>query len=133
GDVEEVGARGGMEIWNRRASDLYNLLIEPVKGQLDQNLTLCIAPDGMLQDLPFASLVSPESKRYLIEDFTLVTDPSASVFAGALDLSRRKQKGESESFLGLGNPRFNQQDFPKLRFLPSSEQELERIQSYYPQ
>ncbi len=130
--LEELRSRGGVESLNRRASDLYKLLIEPIRDQLDQNRALCVAPDGALQDLPFASLVSPSSKRYLIEEFTLVTEPSASVFARAIELSNRKQKSESESFLGLGNPRFNHHDFPKLRYLPASEQELEHIQSFYP-
>jgi CHAT domain-containing protein len=86
-----------------------------------------------LQDLPFAALVSPESRRYLIEDFTLVINPSASVFARTLDLSRNKHRSESEPFLGLGNPSFDQQAFPKLYPLPMSEREIERIQSFYPQ
>ena len=96
-----------------RLSDLYNYLIAPIGGRLDRNLTLCVAPDGVLQDLPFAALVSPESKRYLVEDFTLVVNPSASVFARAIDLSLRKQKSEQEPFLGFGNPRFDQQRFPR--------------------
>lgn len=129
----ELRTRGNLENLNRQASDLYQLLIAPISKQLDQNRALCIVPDGVLQDLPFASLVSPESKRYLIEDFTLVINPSASVFARTHDISLGKQGSESEPFLGLGNPRFNQQGFPKLHPLPASEQELERIQSFYPQ
>ena len=91
--LDELRSRGAIESLNRRASDLYKVLIEPIREHLDQNRALCVAPDGALLDLPFASLVSPESKRYLIEDFTLVTEPSASVFARALDLTFRKQKG----------------------------------------
>jgi len=131
--LDTLRARGGLENLNRQASDLYQLLIAPISKQLDQSRALCIVPDGVLQDLPFASLVSPESKRYLIEDFTLVVNPSASVFARTLDLSRSKQRSESEPFLGLGDPSFNQQAFPKLYPLPKSEQELERIRSFYPQ
>ncbi|HEY8459683.1 MAG TPA: CHAT domain-containing protein, partial [Blastocatellia bacterium] len=130
--LESLGSRAPIEKLNRQAADLYQLLIAPIDKRLDQNLTLCIAPDGVLQDLPFAALVSPESKRYLIEDFTLVVNPSASVFARAIDLTARKQRSGAESFLGLGNPRFDQQRFPKLQPLPASEQELERIQSLYP-
>ena len=130
--LEALRARAPLEQLNRQASDLYQLLIAPIGGRLDRNLTLCVAPDGALQDLPFAALVSPESKRYLVEDFTLVVNPSASVFARAIDLSLRKQKSEPEPFLGFGNPRFDQQRFPRLQALPASEQELERIQSLYP-
>jgi CHAT domain-containing protein len=130
--LEALRARAPLEQLNRQASDLYQLVIAPIGGRLDRNLTLCVAPDGALQDLPFAALVSPESKRYLVEDFNLVVNPSASVFARAIDLSLRKQKSEPEPFLGFGNPRFDQQRFPRLQALPASEQELERIQSFYP-
>jgi len=131
--LDTLRARGSLEKLNRQASDLYQMLIAPISKQLDQSRALCIVPDGVLQDLPFASLVSPESKRYLIEDFTLVINPSASVFARTQDISLRKQRSEAEPFLGFGNPRFNQQSFQKLQPLPLSEQELERIQSFYPQ
>jgi CHAT domain-containing protein len=130
--LEALRARAPLEQLNRQASDLYQLLIAPIGQRLDRNLTLCVAPDGVLQDLPFAALVSPESKRYLVEDFTLVVNPSASVFARAIELSLRKHRSEPETFLGFGNPRFDQQRFPRLQALPASEQELERIQLLYP-
>jgi CHAT domain-containing protein len=130
--LEALRARAPLEQLNRQASDLYQLLIAPIGQRLDRNLTLCVAPDGVLQDLPFAALFSPESKRYLVEDYTLVVNPSASVFARAIELSLRKQKSEPETFLGFGNPRFDQQRFPRLQALPASEQELERIQLLYP-
>jgi CHAT domain-containing protein len=130
--LEALRARAPLEQLNRQASDLYQLLIAPIGRRLDRNLTLCVAPDGVLQDLPFAALFSPESKRYLVEDFTLVVNPSASVFARAVDLSLHKQRSEAEPFLGFGNPRFDQQRFPRLQALPTSEQELEHIQSLYP-
>jgi len=130
--IEALRARAPLEQLNRQASDLYQLLIAPISQRLDRNLTLCVAPDGVLQDLPFAALVSPESKRYLVEDFTLVVNPSASVFARAIELSLRKQRSEPETFLGFSNPRFDQQRFPRLQALPASEQELERIQLLYP-
>jgi CHAT domain-containing protein len=130
--LEALHTRAPLEQLNRQASDLYQLLIAPIGQRLDRNLTLCVAPDGVLQDLPFAALFSPESKRYLVEDYTLVVNPSASVFARAIELSLRKQRSEPETFLGFGNPRFDQQRFPRLQALPASEQELERIQLLYP-
>jgi CHAT domain-containing protein len=131
--LDELGKRGDIESLNGQASELYQILIAPIRKQLDPNSELCLVPDGLLQNLPFASLVSPETKRYLIEDFSLVTNPSASVFARTLEISSDKQSKWSGSFLGLGNPRFNQQRFPKLHPLPSADDELERIQDYYPE
>jgi CHAT domain-containing protein/tetratricopeptide (TPR) repeat protein len=130
--LDELRTRGNLENLNRQASDLYRLLIAPVSQQLDPNSSLCIIPDGVLRDLPFAALFSPETHRYLVEDFSLIINPSASVFARTLEISCSKPRSESEPFLGLGNPRFNQQRFPQLHPLPASDQELERIQSFYP-
>jgi CHAT domain-containing protein len=131
--LDELRKLGNLESLNRRAAELYQMLIAPISKHLDPNLTLCIVPDGVLQNLPFASLVSPETKRYLIEDFSLVINPSASVFARTLEISRAKKMSESESFLALGNPNFNQQAFPKLFPLHKSEQEIDRIRPFYPQ
>ncbi len=130
--LEALRSRAPLEKLNRQASDLYRLLIAPIGERLDRNLTLCVAPDGALRDLPFAALVSPESKRYLIEDFTLVVNPSASVFARSIESALRKPKSGLEPFLGFGNPRFDQDRFPRLQALPASEQELERVESLYP-
>jgi CHAT domain-containing protein len=131
--LDELRKLGNLDRLNSQASDLYQMLIAPIGKQLDPNRALCIVPDGILQDLPFASLVSPESKRYLIEDFSLVINPSASVFARTIDLSRNKQRSESEPLLAIGNPSFNQLPFPKLFPLPKSQQEIDRIRPFYPQ
>ncbi len=131
--LDELRARGSLEILNDKSSGLYRLLISPLSEHLDPNGTLCLVPDVVLQDLPFASLFSSETKHYLIEDFPIVINPSASVFTRTIEIARAKQRSRSESFLGLGNPRFNQQRYPKLDLLPASEHELQRIQSYYPQ
>jgi CHAT domain-containing protein len=130
--LDELRKLGNLEALNSQAAELYQLLIAPISKQLDPNRELCIVPDILLQNLPFASLVSPETKRYLIEDFSLVINPSASVFARILELSRSKKKSDSESLLGIGNPSFNQLAFPALFPLPRTEQEIERIGSFYP-
>jgi CHAT domain-containing protein/Tfp pilus assembly protein PilF len=129
--LDELRKRGNIEGLNSQASELYQWLIAPIIKQLDPNSELCIVPDGLLQNLPFAALVSPETKRYLVEDYSLVTNPSASVFARTLELSCDKQVRGSGSFLGLANPSFNRQRFPKLNPLPSSDEEIERIRSHY--
>jgi CHAT domain-containing protein len=131
--LDELRNPGDLKCLNSQAAELYQMLIAPIGKHLDPSRALCIVPDGVLQGLPFASLVSSESNRYLIEDFSLVINPSASVFARTLEISRSKQRSESEPFLALGNPSFNQQAFPKLFPLYKSEQEIEHIRSFYPQ
>jgi CHAT domain-containing protein len=130
--LDEMRKLGNLNDLNRLAAELYQLLITPLGKQLDPNRELCLIPDGVLQDLPFASLISPETKRYLIEDFALVINPSASVFARTLDLSRNKSRSEAETLLAIGNPSFNKRAFPSLFPLPRSEQEIERIGNIYP-
>lgn len=130
--LDELRKHGNLESLNRQAAELYQLLIAPIGKQLDPGKELCLVPDGILQNLPFAALVSAATNNYLIEDFSLVTNPSASLFARTLMESCDKQSSGSGSFLGLSNPRFDQQRFPKLHPLPSSDEEIERIQSLYP-
>ena len=130
--VDDLHTRGNIERIDRQSTDLYQRLIGPIAARLDPNLTLCIIPDGVLHDLPFAALVSPETHRHLVEDFALVINPSASVLARTLEISRRKQKSESEPFLGVSNPRLDQQKFPRLPALPAADRELERVTAYYP-
>lgn len=65
----------------RRASaTLYESLIGPVEGHLEAGKALCIVPDKVLNHVPLASLVSPSSGRYLIQDYHLLFSPSSSVF-----------------------------------------------------
>jgi CHAT domain-containing protein/tetratricopeptide (TPR) repeat protein len=65
-------------------SGLYDLLIGPGKrtGALAGTRDLVIVPHGVLAYLPFAALIDPESGRYLMADFGLVTMPSAAALAG---------------------------------------------------
>jgi CHAT domain-containing protein len=129
--LAELRARRNTEILNRRASDLYQLLISPISAQLDRSRELYIVPDGVLLQLPFAALVSPETQRYLVEDFSLTINPSASVLVQTMALSRSKNSSAAEALLGLSNPRFNPKRFPNLPVLPSTEEEVARVKSRY--
>jgi len=131
--LDELRTRRGVELLNRRAAELYKLLISPIAAHLDRNRVLCIVPDGVLHQLPFAALVEPKAGRYLVEEFALVTNPSASVLAQTLESTGAKPSRATEKFLGLSNPRFNQQRFKLLPTLPAAEQELARAQALYPQ
>jgi CHAT domain-containing protein len=84
-----------------------------------------------LFQLPFAALVSPETQRYLVEDFSLTVNPSASVLAQTMALARSRNWRTAEALLGLSNPRFNPKRFPNLPTLPSTEEEVARVKSKY--
>jgi CHAT domain-containing protein/Tfp pilus assembly protein PilF len=115
---------------NSRAGELYQLLIEPVAGHLDKRRTLVIIPDGVLCAVPFSALYF--SGRYLLEDYTVITCPSASVLVRTLSLGGSKRKESFDSLLTLSNPKFNHQLYRGLRPLLRSEQEAERMRQYYP-
>lgn len=111
------------------AQHLYLKLIEPVSGQLNRELQLCIIPDGVLHHLPFAALVS-SSGRFLIEDFELEFSPSATVFVSASEKATRPRK-QSEKILIVGNPRFDRNEFSSLPDLPEAVKEAEEIAAFY--
>lgn len=67
------------------AAKLTARLITPIAGKLDSSKTLCIVPDDMLFYVPFAALASPlAGERFLVEDFPVVTAPSAAIMAYTL-------------------------------------------------
>lgn len=118
-----VRSKGGIDQLNQRSSELYRHLILPINAQLDKNKLLCIIPDTGLNRFPFSALLSNE-KRYLIEDYSIVTCPSASVFIQALALAKQKPSLPTKSFIGFSNPRFDNAQYPGLPTLPSSEEEV---------
>jgi CHAT domain-containing protein/Tfp pilus assembly protein PilF len=127
----ELQLRRDLESLNRRAAELWNLLISPIAARLDRSRMLCLIPDEALHKLPFAALVSPATRRYLVEDFALAINPSASVLVRTLETTRAQSSGAPERFLGLGNPRFNRQRFPNLRALLWADEEVAHAQAFY--
>ncbi|MBI3815570.1 MAG: tetratricopeptide repeat protein, partial [Nitrospinae bacterium] len=58
------------EILNRKASDIYDIVLKPLEPYIKDRKQLFISPDGNLNLLPFESLV-PSDGRYLIEDYSI--------------------------------------------------------------
>jgi len=113
------------------AKDLYSILIKPVEKFLDKQKLLCIIPDGTLNYLPFAALVSPESGRYLFEDHLLMTSPSTSVFLSCSENALQKIGQKDENVLSIGNPTFDRAAFPDFENLPDAEREAVEVGKYY--
>jgi CHAT domain-containing protein len=63
--------------------DLHGRLLSPLQAALSGTSRLVVVADGTWQPLPFASLQNPSTGRFLIEDVTLVSTPSASIYAHA--------------------------------------------------
>lgn len=78
-----VRDRGGPPGDVAALDSLHELLVGPVlrAGALVGIRRLLIVPHGVLSYLPFAALRNPATGRYLAQDFTLVTVPSAAALA----------------------------------------------------
>jgi len=114
-----------------QAKKLYAALIRPAERYLNENLKLCVIPDDKLNFLPFASLVSPDNGRHLIEDYTLQVAPSATTFIASSENTRLRQSVLKERLLIVGNPRFDRKHFADLPDLPSAKREAEEIATLY--
>lgn len=82
---------------------LYEMLIEPVAGQLNGKKELIIVPDGVLGFLPFETLYA--KKRFLIEQYDIRYEQSMTVF----DLvNRRKYRDDRKPMLAFGGAVYDQ-------------------------
>jgi CHAT domain-containing protein len=111
------------------AQEFYNLLITPVLPQLDSDKEICLIPNQILFNLPFAALVSPNGK-YLIEEFDMFYSPSANVFVLSTQKAQERS-GPTESLLAIGDPAFDRQQLPGLQNLPESIKEVRSIAGNY--
>ena len=103
---------------------LYELLLQPLDEIASPGGTLVLIPDGQLQQLPFATIRNPRTKRYLIEDWQLVMSPSARLFT---TLARNQQMGTLSltSALLVGNPS------AQVANLPGAESEVTATAKLY--
>lgn len=117
----------------KQSTELYKLLILPIVADLDANKEVFIIPDKILNRLPFASLYSDEKQKYFIEDFTLASTPSATVYVLTTEKAKSKNSSEKEKILAIGNPAFDQNEYPNLLNLKAAEREVRNISELYPQ
>lgn len=112
-------------------AQLRELLISPVEAMLDQNRLLCVAPDKILNLLPYGALISGKTGKYLLEDFTLVYAPSSTLFIRNTDNAAKKAGYVRERLLSVGNPAFDRALFPDLPNLESAADEAREISRFY--
>jgi len=99
---------------------LYDLLIGSDRIADDR---LVIVPSGSLERLPFAALVSTASRRYLLEEHTIVMAPSAETLLGA----QQRSPDRRNTLLAISDPR--RDDTPRL---DASIVEVKQIALWYP-
>lgn len=116
----------------RLAAELSSLIFEPIRQYLDPKSLVVIVPDKMLSGLPFAAMLSPQSGRYLVEDFELQYASSSATFLLATAMaSRMPRQDRGENLLAIGDPSFNSALFPDLASLNSARREADSIAENY--
>ena len=105
------------------ARSLYDQIFAPLRQELAGVTNLIVIPDGVLWELPFQALRSPEG-RYLVEDLAVSYAPSIMVLREMMRL--RSGAGAARTLLALGNPAGDAADA-----LPDAETEVRRIARIY--
>jgi CHAT domain-containing protein len=133
------------------AAALSQMVLGPVARAL-QGSTLLVVADGPLQQIPFAALPAPGRRGVLLDRYTLVSSPSASVVA-ALRSGRAAPSADGLELAILADPvvegRSTPESLPgpelasleraledaglhRLEPLPGSRKEAQQIASYLP-
>jgi CHAT domain-containing protein len=81
------------------SEEVYDLLFAPLRGKIHA-ARLILVPHADLHYIPFAALRDPQTKHYLLEDYTLSYSPSAS----ALKYLHEKESAVGGKALVIGNP-----------------------------
>jgi CHAT domain-containing protein len=113
------------------AKKLFEYLIRPVEALLEKERVIYFVPDKVLNYLPFAALVSPESNRYLLQDYATGVSPSSSLFINCANVAKRKERNTVERILSVGNPTFSSSYVPALADLPAAKLEAEEVARFY--
>lgn len=108
--------------------ELYALLIAPVAHLLDPQKRLCLVPDGCLNELPFAALVTPQG-QFLVDEYALSLTPSASLFVLSAESTAARTRGK---LLVAAVYQFDKKRFPDLDPLSQMEREAKAIARLYP-
>jgi CHAT domain-containing protein len=93
------------------SKELYQILISPIKNNLDTSKQIFIIPDKILFRMPFVTLYSD---KYLIEDYKISFSPSANVFLNCSKKAKEFGVKQSETLLSVGDPTFNQAQYENL-------------------
>ena len=113
------------------ATKLYDTLLGPVVRTIKPGDVVCIIPDKFLHRLPFAALISPDSGRYLVEDWAIFYAPSLNVLWHCSEAGRTKAPSGRGTVLSIGNPSFDFKAHPDLQPLREAEREARMVAELY--
>jgi len=87
------------------ASTLYDLLIAPIEKALSGKTILCLVPDGVLWEVPFAAL-KDKSGKFLVERFAIAYAPSLTTLSAMQKVTRQRSEMRKGQLLALAYPSF---------------------------
>ena len=93
---------------------------------------LVLIPDGELHRLPFAALIDPATRRFLIEDRVVAVAPSASWYVEGKDRSRTPVAAPRDALV-VGDPHVSADLFPGMASLPGARSEARTVAALYPE
>ena len=112
-NTSKVNADGNIPMFDIKSSkELFNLLIDPIKSQIQDKKELIIIPDQSLLSIPFEILIDPEespednnykNQNWLGKKYAISYYPSLYSF---YNLNQIEFKQAKNDFLGFGDPKF---------------------------
>lgn len=115
---------------------IYKAVVAPLKPYLKKfthnQSNLVIIPDKSLYALPFAALIDPETKKYLIEDYAITISTSSTIYLRCLAEDSKRATKEKGNILAIGDPTFVRSHFNNMRYLSGAKEEASAIAKLYP-
>ena len=116
---------------NEFARELYSILVAPIEKKLDTGKEICFIPDKILFRLPFSTLISSATGKYLISEYVVFSSPSANIFLISTEKALERKQDAAEALLSIGDPSFNKSDFDGLKPLAFAGKEAKDISLFY--
>lgn len=118
----ESASPRGVELSKR----LHQILIGSLEANPNNQERLCIIPDKFLTYLPFSSLISPDTGKYLIEKRPIFYAASLNVLLETSRAAGNKPRFDGP-VLSVGDPSFDRDVYPNLRRLDGADREARMI------
>lgn len=116
---------------NDLTKEFYNMIFKPLESYLIEAITLVIVPDKILHDIPFSILINPSTNQYLVQDWTVMYAPSATVFSQCLTKDKEIIKKDDKSLLIISNSFYDKNS--SLTNIPFAAKETSQISKVYNQ
>jgi CHAT domain-containing protein/Tfp pilus assembly protein PilF len=125
------------------SKELYRILVKPAASQIANKQRLVIAPDGVLNHLPFEALMNDKrAGEYLVSDFQIHYIPSSTALAQIRQRIGNSHKAVQKQFLAFADPNYGSPEgtidlyrigefFGKVSGLPNTKTEVEEIAKLY--